>query len=170
MAARQPHKLKCDGSSPSSATIYTAELSSCNFCTRAVRIWAAFVLGENMIIKICTKCGKTFRFNGKSLCNTCYGLLHKQERKQSDKVYNQKYRNKQSDRFYHSAEWKRLSRFVLRNADYRCAVCGGLATEVHHIEEITVAWDKRFDIDNLMPLCVSCHNRQRQGSGVVTKV
>lgn len=113
-----------------------------------------------MILKKCTVCGKFFQYNGHSKCPECAEKTAK-NRRQNDKIYNQKYRNKESDRFYHSAEWKRLSKLVLARANYRCAVCGGLATEVHHIKEVRECPEKRLDPSNLMPLCTSCHNKQR---------
>ena len=111
-----------------------------------------------MIVKKCPVCGKIFQLNGKNRCTDCDNAA---ARKDADKVYNQRYRNKEADRFYHSAAWKRLSKAVLLKAHYRCAICGGLAVEVHHVVEVKDDWDKRLDITNLMPLCTSCHNRQR---------
>lgn len=111
-----------------------------------------------MIIKSCTKCGGFFRDNGTGRCEKC---RKSDDKKENDKIYNQRYRNKHSDKFYHSAQWKRLSKAVLAKASYKCADCGGLATEVHHIVEINDDWSKRFDLSNLVPLCTSCHNKQR---------
>lgn len=124
---------------------------------------AAFALqksGDIMLIKKCTRCGKLFPYHTGSLCPAC---VSDADRRDNDKIYNQRYRNKQSDRFYHSAEWKRLSKVVLAKAQYRCAECGGLAVEVHHIIPVRDDWSKRLDIHNLVPLCTSCHNRKRQG-------
>lgn len=112
-----------------------------------------------MLIKKCSRCGKLFQYNNKSLCPDCQAS---DDRKTSDRVYNQKFRDKRSDRFYHSAEWKRLSKIVLAKAGYKCAECGGLATEVHHVVEIRNDWNRRLDVSNLIPLCTSCHNKQRK--------
>lgn len=114
-----------------------------------------------MILKKCTVCGKFFHYNGHSKCSECAEKASENRRK-NDKIYNQKYRNKESDRFYHCAAWKQLSRLVLVRANYRCALCGGLATEVHHIKEVTECPEMRLDPANLMPLCTSCHNKQRK--------
>lgn len=111
-----------------------------------------------MILKKCTKCGRFFQYNGKSRCPECNIT---DNRKENDRIYNQRFRNKQSDRFYHSAEWKKLSRLVLIKANYRCAECGKLAVEVHHIVPVTEAPERRLDITNLTPLCTACHNKQR---------
>ena len=112
-----------------------------------------------MIMKPCTQCRKLFAYNGHSRCNECEAKSA--DRKVEQRIYNQRYRNNESDKFYHSAAWKRLSKTVLINAHYRCAQCGKLATEVHHIVEITDDWNRRLDISNLVPLCTSCHNKQR---------
>ena len=105
------------------------------------------------IVKYCTRCGKLIPYTGKSLCPDCQSK--RQQR------YNKYERDQKADRFYHSKEWKKLSKAVLAKAGYRCAVCGGLATEVHHIKEVRTHWRLRFDANNLMPLCTSCHNLQR---------
>lgn len=120
-----------------------------------------------MLIKKCTRCGKLFPYHTGSLCPAC---VSDAGRRDNDKIYNQRYRNKQSDQFYHSSEWKRLSRVVLANAQYRCAECGGLAVEVHHIIPVRDDWSKRLDIHNLVPLCTSCHNRRRQGSAKSSQI
>nr|DAY59771.1 MAG TPA: HNH endonuclease [Caudoviricetes sp.] len=111
-----------------------------------------------MIIKYCTKCGKQMTYNGHSMCDEC---LSKYSQRQRNRIYNKTKRNKQTDRFYHSKMWKSLSQYVLMKANYVCADCGGLATEVHHEKPVAENWNKRFDIDNLTPLCTSCHNRRR---------
>lgn len=105
------------------------------------------------IYKFCTKCKQPFPFCTSSLCPEC--------RKKNGADYNKHQRDRNADRFYHSKEWKKVSKAVLAKAGYKCAVCGGLAVEVHHIKEIRTDWDLRFDPANLMPLCTSCHNKQR---------
>lgn len=106
-----------------------------------------------MILKFCTRCKQAFLFCPNSLCPDC--------REKYNAQYNQYQRDKRADKFYHSAAWKAMSKAVLAKANYKCAICGGLAVEVHHIKEIRTDWDKRFDPDNLMPLCTACHNAQR---------
>ena len=92
------------------------------------------------------------------MCDKCSS---KYSEKQKNRIYNRIKRNKQTDRFYHSKMWRSLSQYVLMKANYVCADCGGLATEVHHEKPVAENWNKRFDIDNLTPLCTSCHNRRR---------
>lgn len=164
MAARLAHNQKADGSSPSSATNYKDIEIILQFLHISRSAWSGFCLAKevfiSMLLKKCPKCGRFYQLNGKSCCNEC-DAAGGQDRKENDRIYNQRYRNKQSDRFYHSSAWKKLSKLVLMKAHYRCAECGGIATEVHHIVEISKDWSKRLDISNLMPLCTSCHNKKR---------
>lgn len=105
------------------------------------------------IYKYCCKCGKLIPYTPRSLCTNCLN------KRQSD--YNRFQRDKKSDRFYHSRQWKALSKTILAKANYKCALCGGLAVEVHHIKDIRSHWELRLDSDNLIPLCTACHNAQR---------
>lgn len=111
-----------------------------------------------MIIKYCAKCGKSMTYNGHSMCTECQA---KYSRQYQSRVYNKTKRNKKTDRFYHSKSWKKLSKYVLMKANYVCADCGGLATEVHHEQSVADNWARRLDPSNLTPLCTSCHNRRR---------
>lgn len=112
-----------------------------------------------MIIKFCTVCRQPMQYNGHSRCSNCRNRL--ETKGGYDKLYK---RNKKIDRFYHSREWKELSRSILLKANASgkgCADCGGLATEVHHDVEVKDDWERRLDPTNLIPLCTSCHNRRR---------
>ena len=72
--------------------------------------------------------------------------------------------------FYKSADWRRLSAWALAQSGWRCADCGGVATDVHHVVPIQTdaGWELRLDPTNVVTLCVSCHN-QRHGRFVRTK-
>ena len=72
--------------------------------------------------------------------------------------------------FYKSADWRRLSAWALAQSGWRCADCGGVATDVHHVVPIQTdeGWQRRLDPDNVVALCVSCHN-QRHGRFVRSK-
>lgn len=113
-----------------------------------------------MILKKCTACGKFYRYCSASKCPECRAKSA-QIKRSRDKIYNSRIRDRETDKFYHSAAWKRLSKVVLARAGYKCALCGGLATEVHHIEDVRTAPGKRLDPSNLTALCTSCHNKQR---------
>ena len=85
------------------------------------------------------------------------------KRAKYNKAYNQR-RDPKYGRFYNSADWRTLSRTKLQDCGYKCEAkldgCQRLAVEVHHIEPIKTpeGWDKRLDWDNLMGVCIACHN------------
>lgn len=114
-----------------------------------------------MLMKKCAMCSKFIPY-GKKYCDDCKLKAEEIERErkaQSSKVYNAK-RDKKYIKFYRSKEWKMLSRTRLQNDKYKCRVCGGLATEVDHIEPIQTekGWIKRLDYSNTQSLCTRCHN------------
>ena len=69
--------------------------------------------------------------------------------------------------FYHSKAWKSARAQALRRDAYTCQSCGGHATEVHHVIELTAEniGNPRIalGIDNLQSLCWSCHNKETIG-------
>lgn len=91
------------------------------------------------------------------MCDECREKYNKNQSRE----YNRFRRDRRADKFYHSKEWKVLSKLVLLKADYKCAECGGLATEVHHKKAVADDWDERLNVDNLVALCTACHNKQR---------
>ena len=55
------------------------------------------------------------------------------------------------------------SKQILKDNNYQCEMCKDkgvitVATEVHHIIPLSIDFNKRLDDDNLMALCVSCHD------------
>ena len=77
---------------------------------------------------------------------------------------------KESDPFYHSAEWKRLRKAALQRDHGMCRNCmdrmqagfGGApnrAILVHHIIPRSERPDLELDPDNLRALCFECHER-----------
>lgn len=42
---------------------------------------------------------------------------------------------------------------VLKENNYKCAICGGKATEVHHKDNSF----SNHNLDNLLPVCHKCH-------------
>jgi 5-methylcytosine-specific restriction protein A len=64
---------------------------------------------------------------------------------------------------YGSSKWKNTRRrFLFENP--LCAVCGGIATDVHHRVDLQ-AGGAPYDWENLQALCHACHSRigrQRQ--------
>ena len=85
------------------------------------------------------------------------------KRAKYNKAYNQR-RDPKYGRFYNSVDWRTLSRAKLQDCGYKCEAkldgCQRLAVEVHHIEPIKTpeGWDKRLEWDNLMGVCIACHN------------
>ena len=55
---------------------------------------------------------------------------------------------------------------VLQRDDYSCVLCGarGGKLNVHHIEKWADAPGKRFDVANLVALCLPCHSRAHGGN------
>lgn len=66
--------------------------------------------------------------------------------------------------FYKSARWQAIRKLILRRDCYTCKDCGGRATEVHHITELTPSnidnWDIALGPDNLESLCWDCHKKR----------
>ena len=54
-------------------------------------------------------------------------------------------------------QWKHIRRRVLR-AEPNCRMCGEEATEVDHI--VSLKEGGTHDLENLRPLCKSCHSRR----------
>ena len=97
-------------------------------------------------------------------CSDCQPIAEAQAEEakaKRNRYYDSKLRDKQSTAFYNSKAWIMLSRTRLQRDEYKCQVCGEIATEVHHIISIKKAWNKRYEIDNLMSICTACHNKIR---------
>lgn len=69
---------------------------------------------------------------------------------------------------YHSPQWRRLRKAILKRDEYLCRECKryGRSTEagvVHHIlpaEDCKGANESlKFDAENLISLCAECHNK-----------
>ena len=75
---------------------------------------------------------------------------------------NQSDKTARENRFYSSRAWQTVRLSVLIQARYKCYVAEKLgelsvASSVHHIEYISEAWEKRLDIDNLIPISAHYH-------------
>lgn len=86
----------------------------------------------------------------------------KERRKRFVERYN---KENKYNKFYWSQKWKRLREYVLCRDNYLCQDCLKNneiteATDVHHIEKIRLAWDKRYDPDNCISLCSECHKKR----------
>ena len=65
----------------------------------------------------------------------------------------------------YGVKWKRLRESVLSRDNYLCQDCLAsnrlvAAEEVHHIIEVKEDWNKRYEEDNLISLCKSCHRKR----------
>lgn len=73
-----------------------------------------------------------------------------------------------AQRFYQSAAWRTARQQALRRDGYTCQRCGGRATEVHHIAELTPDNINNpmiaLAISNLESLCHDCHTKETQGN------
>lgn len=102
-----------------------------------------------MLYKYCQRCGKRLEYGSKCEC------LPLEPKRPYKREYNKEY-----TKFYNSKDWRMLSSKYTTDKMYRCELCGAIATNVHHKVPIQVDWSKRLEYDNLMALCVSCHNKQ----------
>jgi 5-methylcytosine-specific restriction protein A len=66
--------------------------------------------------------------------------------------------------FRNSKVWLTKRKHILIRDKYKCQECKKYlmnveARHVHHIIAINDNWDKRLDNDNLISLCLACHNK-----------
>lgn len=72
--------------------------------------------------------------------------------------------------FYKSNAWQVIRRQALKRDNYECQRCKSLGRvtvdnhnkhktlDVHHIKDLMERPDLAYDIDNLVTVCVKCHN------------
>lgn len=120
-----------------------------------------------MLLKSCGRCGKLIPY-GAAYCQGCKPIVEAEKeariqraRLKSNRVYNRG-RDPRLAQFYNSRGWRVLSAKRLQDDGYKCAWCGGIATEVDHIIEIKTpeGWLKRLDYDNTRSLCHTCHDKR----------
>lgn len=129
-----------------------------------------------MALHPCPRCKRLVPV-GVAYCEDCKPVAEAQaaeavERRQAYKraKYNRAYNKRRNlddpkyRKFRNSKEWKITSRAKLQDCGYRCEAgldgCTKLAVEVHHIKPIKTpeGWDARLEWDNLMGVCIGCHN------------
>ena len=69
-----------------------------------------------------------------------------------------------SKQFRNSIKWKNKRLYILKRDKYKCQECRKYlmnveAVHVHHIISVEDNWDLRLTNDNLISLCVACHNK-----------
>lgn len=120
-----------------------------------------------MLLKGCPRCGNLIPY-GMAYCDKCTPIVEAERQayiERSKKAANKRYnrtRDPKYIQFYNSKDWRILSAKYTQDHEYKCELCGKIATEVHHIEPIQseIGWRKRLDYDNLELLCVDCHNKR----------
>lgn len=107
--------------------------------------------------KYCSRCNVRLINLNEKICSVCQSKndnRHKEYKKYRTDVKEQQ--------FYNSKEWK-IVRERIRNRDNGyCLVCQSekslrFMDTVHHIEELKENWSTRFDEENLISVCESCH-------------
>lgn len=109
-----------------------------------------------MLLKYC-RCGAIIPANTER-CARC----EKQQRSRHT-AYNAQCRSRKAAEFYVSKEWRTIRPVIISVYDGIdiWAFCMGekllAADEVHHVEELETAWDRRLDPFNLFPLAHASH-------------
>ena len=106
------------------------------------------------LYSLCINCKKKISYRT-TRCDECQMKYNK---------YIERKRDKEKADFYRSYKWRKLREQVLNDNNYMCKMCKDngrvrQATEVHHIEHLSQNWGKRFNYDNLIPLCYDCHHK-----------
>lgn len=117
-----------------------------------------------MLKKIC-RCGKVIPYSIKR-CPECE-VKAEQERKQHIKYYkkNTYERDSKYNKFYKSKEWNTVRKLAIVRDHALCKDCLDKNTitpynTVHHIVPIKEDWSRKLDINNLICLCESCHQKR----------
>lgn len=131
-----------------------------------------------MLTKLCSRCRKPVKYPYR-YCQVCQDIVIKQ-REQAKAAGKREYGRRRVRKhldFYNSKEWKMLRGYKMQQAGYKCESCGSFAEDVHHIVTLDEDKSKGLELENLMCLCVKCHNekhdryqRKHRGPGVGNKV
>lgn len=70
------------------------------------------------------------------------------------------------ERLLERARFKTIGKEVFKRDSYTCTCCGvvGSKLNVHHIETWAFAPELRFDMNNLVTLCIACHKYVHKGN------
>lgn len=115
----------------------------------------------------------------KRTCSYC-GMIHEMGFECPKKPVYKKDNADYIIRFRNSYKWKVKREEIKKRDLYLCQGClhgwngverrlNGDSLQVHHIEPINKAWDKRLDNDNLITLCPHCHALAEE-SGIPPRV
>lgn len=107
--------------------------------------------------KVCPRCNIRLVSISKKYCEVCEAKVNNRH-----KEYKKYRKDIKEQSFYSSDPW-RLKRDKIKDKDNGCCLLclnehkiKSMDT-VHHIIELKEDWDKRFEEDNLISLCESCH-------------
>ncbi|WP_237475755.1 HNH endonuclease signature motif containing protein [Virgibacillus salexigens] len=91
--------------------------------------------------------------------------MHEKSAQKSTREYNQYKRDPKVNAFYKSSKWRKVRAVAIARDKGLCQRClkqGILrhAQVVHHLVEVNVDWELRYDLNNLESVCHACHNRE----------
>jgi len=97
----------------------------------------------------------------RNLTSGAYCPLHSGRRQ---KDYDKRKRDANGKRFYNSAAWAACRETAMMRDGYVCRVCfaeGRLtqATTCHHLKPLKECPDRALNLDNLVSVCETCHNK-----------
>ncbi|HOR12296.1 MAG TPA: HNH endonuclease [Clostridia bacterium] len=120
-----------------------------------------------MLTKFCPRCRSKLIPLGDVSCPGCTSDRHK--------LYDSTRRDKRTAEFYQSPEWAAVKQAVHYKYHGLCLYSlfemnrVEQAYSVHHIEPLRDAWEKRLDIDTLIPLTASAHSLIEQMDKIAAK-
>src|SRR5690606_33215941 len=90
--------------------------------------------------------------------------LQAEQERERHRYYDTHQRDKRAAAFYKSVAWRRLREQALHKTHGLCAHCLEKkrivpADMVHHQKPVKSHWELRLRLDNLIPLCNSCHSK-----------
>lgn len=103
-------------------------------------------------------------------------VIHDWYSKHNNKPASDRVVDKETMRFYKSKAWRDTRELVLKRDNYECQHCkqqGKVTTinknkhkslDVDHIQELDTHPELAHDMDNLVTLCIACHNRKHNRS------
>ena len=123
-------------------------------------VWGDFKKGGIDILKTCGYCHKIHDNKIKCGAKRSY-YREKNNRYNKSQEYND---------IIKSNRWKKLSALIKSLDNHECLVCKdcGLISpkvlEVHHVEKVMNNFEKAFDEQNLITLCIFHHKQAEQGT------
>ena len=109
--------------------------------------------------KFCSICNIRLINTNEKYCSVC--AVKANNRHKEYKLYR---KDKEEQKFYNSTNWRKKREHIKDRDNGLCLVClynkeiKSMDT-VHHIEELKDNWNRRYDEDNLISVCESCHQK-----------